>query len=164
MSYTSNQRLMGELFRKSAQAESLIFEQDRRPGPGEIVFNFYINSNGDMLTVSDPIKLAQLILLGHQFEPEHVIGDHRILLYSYATISEIENPTSYGEDRPKYVQWDYEHETTRPNIRFQDWLVKELYSKQLTFEEKKVRHDLMMLLAQFDESPLNLVERWLWWL
>jgi hypothetical protein len=166
MSTTDKRMEQGMAYREAALAKGLIYDHfSSKATARDTVYNFYINMNGDMNTVSDPFLLAELILLGTQFaDDEDGFGDHKILLNSYANIGEINGPKAYDSNSPRYVHWDYSFETSKPHTSLEDWLVKELNAKSKTSAQRSLRHQFMVFLSEMHEKPLGIFEKHFWWL
>lgn len=154
---------LGVMYRQAASERGYIYDRFNRPTIADTVFNFYINSNGDMQTVSDPFALAQLVILGYGYTDENGYGDYRILLSLYASKSELSEPRKYCSDSYGMVQWDYEFMTTQPCISLRDWLVREL-GKAQNLEQRRIRHEFMLLLSKIERSQMGWKEKYLWWL
>jgi len=155
----------GALYREAALEMGLIYVFRKNwMKPTDVAFNFYINSNGDVKSVSDPFKLAELILLGEKFTDNWDHGDHYIMLGSYASVTELHSPYRYDDESYGQVFWDYEWEVQSPSITLEAWLVDELYRKANTHSQRVIRHKFMMLLAKKNKQPLSWYERNLWWL
>ena len=159
---------LGLKYRRAALERGLIYDHTSgKPSNGETYYNFYINVNGDMNTVSDPFKLAELILLGATYtDPTDIFksGDHKILLNSYANVDNILNPRSIGHGQVSYVHWDYEFEVGKPAISLKDHLISQLNVKSKTLKQLSIRHKFIVFLAESEEKQLAFVEKYLWWI
>ena len=151
---------LGEAYRKAAAAAGLIYDRDHKPAPGDTVFTFYVGANGDMATCSGPFALAELILLGRQFADNNGLGDHMIILSSYACMDDL--TAGHSPMGSRYIHWDYEHEVRKPTINFEDWLVKQLSDKCMSKKQLSFRYKFIVALAEMKHKPLNFIQKFLW--
>lgn len=97
-------------FRSFGVEKGWIFRTTADPS-GNLAFNFYMNVGGDIVTVSDPLSLAQLLIEGSAHDPEEKV---KTILRSHTTKRLMLDP--------KIVLWD----SRWGDISFKTWLINEL--------------------------------------